>query len=46
LSSEYFGAETRRDHVAELLFFVLIIGIAAWPIISALVAVTRMVRNY
>jgi hypothetical protein len=46
LSSEYFGAETSRDYVAELLFFVLIIGIAAWPIISALVAVTRMVRNY
>jgi hypothetical protein len=46
LSSEYFGAETRRDHVAELLFFVLILGIAAWPIISALVAVTRLVRNY
>jgi hypothetical protein len=46
LSSEFFGAETRRDYLAELLFFILIMGIAAWPIISALVAVTRMVRNY
>jgi len=46
LSSEYFGAETSRDHIAELLFFILIIGIAAWPIIFALVAVTRLVRNY
>jgi hypothetical protein len=46
LSSELLGAERSRDHVAELLFFVLITGIAAWPIISMLMAVTRLVRNY
>jgi hypothetical protein len=46
LSSEFFAAETRRDYVAELLFFILITGIAAWPIISTIVAVTRLVRNY
>jgi hypothetical protein len=46
LSSEFFCAEASRDYVAELLFFILITGIAAWPIISALVAVTRLVRNY
>ena len=46
LSSEYLGAEASRDYVAELLFFVLIIGIAAWPLISMLIAVTRLVRNY
>jgi hypothetical protein len=46
LSSELLGAERSRDYVAELLFFVLITGIAAWPIISMLMAVTRLVRNY
>ena len=46
LSSEFFGAETARDYATELLLFALITGISAWPIISALVAVTRLVRNY
>ncbi|PYK40650.1 MAG: hypothetical protein DME60_07490 [Verrucomicrobia bacterium] len=46
LSSEVFGAETGRDYLIELLAFILIIGISAWPIISAMVAVTRLVRNY
>jgi hypothetical protein len=46
LSSEFFGAETSRDYIGELLFFILITGITAWPIISAIVAVTRLVRNY
>jgi hypothetical protein len=46
LSSEFFGAETSRDYIGELLFFILITGITAWPIISAIIAVTRLVRNY
>ena len=46
LSSEFFGAETSRDYFAELVFFILIAGIAAWPIISAIVAMIRMIRNY
>ncbi len=46
LSSEFFGTETSRDFFAELLFFILIAGLAAWPIISAIIAVTRLVRNY
>src|SRR5881296_1461067 len=46
LSSEFLGAERSRDYVAELLFFILITGIAAWPIMSMLVAVVRMIRNY
>jgi hypothetical protein len=46
LSSEFFGAETSRNYIAELFFFILITGILAWPIISAIVAVTRLVRNY
>ena|SRR5882757_10617625 len=46
LSSKFLGAETSRDYVAELLFFMLITGLAAWPIMSMLVAVIRMIRNY
>src|SRR5437588_13103684 len=46
LSSEFFGAETSRDYTAELLIFILITGIAAWPIVSMLIAVIRMIRNY
>jgi hypothetical protein len=46
LSSEFLGAETSRHYVAELLFFILITCLAAWPIISMLIAVVRMIRNY
>jgi len=46
LSSEFFGAETSRDYFAELLFFIVITGLAAWPIVSMLIAVIRMIRNY
>ena len=46
LSSEFFGAETSRGYIAELLLFILIVGIAAWPVMSMLIAVIRMIRNY
>ena len=46
LSSEFFASEIPRDYIAELFLFILITGIAAWPIISSMVAITRLVRNY
>jgi hypothetical protein len=46
LSTQFFATETPRDYIAELFFFILISGIAAWPIISSIVAITRLVRNY
>jgi hypothetical protein len=46
LSSEFLGGETSRDYLAELLFFIVITGIAAWPVMSMLIAVIRMIRNY
>jgi hypothetical protein len=46
LSSEFFGAEASRDYIAEFSIFMLMTGISAWPIISAVVAMTRLVRNY
>jgi hypothetical protein len=42
LSSEFFGAETSRDYIAELLFFILITGIAAWPVMSMLACLAWM----
>ena len=46
LSTEFLANETPRDYIAELFLFILITGIAAWPIISSMVAITRLVRNY
>jgi hypothetical protein len=46
LSSEFLGAERSRDYVAEFSFFILITGLAAWPVVSMLIAVIRMIRNY
>jgi hypothetical protein len=46
LSSEFFAAESSRDYIAELFFFILITGIAAWPVMSMLIAVIRLIRNY
>jgi hypothetical protein len=46
LSTEFFGTETRLDYVAEAVLFALFGGISAWPIVSMIVAVTRLVRNY
>jgi hypothetical protein len=46
LSREIFAVKTTRDYIAELLVFALVAGIVAWPVIAALHAITRMVRNY
>ena len=46
LSSEFLYAERSLDYVGELLFFIVITGLAAWPIMSMLIAVIRMIRNY
>ncbi len=42
ISSEFFGAEASRDYVAELLFFILITGTAAWPVMSMLACLAWM----
>lgn len=46
LSREIFAVKTARDYIAELFVFALIVAVVAWPLIAALHAVTRMVRNY
>ncbi|MDP9254749.1 MAG: hypothetical protein M3O66_07425 [Verrucomicrobiota bacterium] len=44
LSSEFLGAETRRDYLKEGIYFSLIVAVSAWPIISMIAALARMVR--
>ncbi len=44
LSSDFFGAEAGRNYVAELTVFSLITGVSAWPIISMIVALYRMIK--
>lgn len=46
LSREIFAVKTTGDYIAELFVFVVIGSVVAWPVIAALHAVTRMVRNY
>ena len=46
VSSEFFGAEAYRDYVTDFLVFTVIALATTWPIISMLVAVMRLVRNY
>jgi hypothetical protein len=44
LSNEFFGAETTRNYVAELLFFVIIVGVSAWPIVSMVRALAHLMK--
>jgi hypothetical protein len=46
LSAQFFAVEATRDFAFEFCLFSLIGGLAAWPIISMLIAVVRMIRNY
>lgn len=46
LSSEVFDRKTSGEYFAELFVFVVISGLVAWPVLSMLHAITRMVRNY
>jgi hypothetical protein len=46
LSSEFFGVEESRHYVAEFSAFTVLGLITAWPIMSMVVAVTRLLGNY
>ena len=46
LSTGFFGAEAKLNYATEFMLFSLITALSTWPVISMLVAVTRMVRNY
>jgi hypothetical protein len=42
LSNEFLGAETMRNYVAEVLFFAIIVGVSAWPIVSMVQAMAQL----
>jgi hypothetical protein len=44
LSNQFLGAETRRSYVAEFLFFVLIAGVSAWPIVPLVQALAQLTK--
>jgi len=44
LSNEFLGAETKRNYVAEVLFFAIIVGVSAWPIVSMVQALGHLIR--
>jgi hypothetical protein len=44
LSSEFLGAETSRNYVAEVLFFGIIVGVSAWPIVLMLQALGQLMK--
>jgi hypothetical protein len=46
LSSEFFGVEESRHYLAEFSAFTVLGLITAWPIMSMVVAVTRLLGNY
>ncbi|HEY6228223.1 MAG TPA: hypothetical protein VI282_13965 [Verrucomicrobiae bacterium] len=46
LSTGFFSNEARMDYATELFWFCIISALAAWPIISMLIAVVRYWRNY
>lgn len=44
LSKEFLGVETTRSYVAEVLFFAIIVGVSAWPIVSMAQALAQFVK--
>jgi hypothetical protein len=44
LSNEFLGAETKRNYVAEVLFFAIIVGVSAWPIVSMVQAMAQLAK--
>jgi hypothetical protein len=44
LSNEFLGAETTRSYVAEVLFFAVIVGVSAWPIVSMVQALGQLLK--
>ena len=44
LSSEFLSGETSRDYVKEIILFIVIAGVSAWPIFSMIRALARLVR--
>ena len=46
MSAEVLGPRTSAEYVRELIAFAAVAVLSAWPIVVAMHAITRMVRNY
>jgi len=44
LSNEFLGTETKRNYVVEVLFFAIIVGVSAWPIVAMVQALGHLIR--
>jgi hypothetical protein len=44
LSSEFLAAEMKRNYVLEALFFAIIVGVSAWPIVSMIQALSELMK--
>jgi hypothetical protein len=44
LSSEFLATEMKRDYVAEALFFAVLVGVSAWPMVSMAQAMAQLVK--
>jgi hypothetical protein len=44
VSNKFLGAETTRSYVAEVLFFAIIVGVSAWPIVSMVQALAQLMK--
>ena len=44
LSNKFLGAETTLSYVAEVVFFAIIVGVSAWPIVSMAQALARLIK--
>ena len=44
LSNEFLGAEKKLNYVAEVLFFAIIVGVSAWPIVAMVQALGHLIR--
>jgi hypothetical protein len=42
LSNEFMATEAKRNYVAEVLFFVVIVAVSAWPIVSMMHALAQL----
>jgi hypothetical protein len=44
LSNQFLGAETKRNYVAEVFFFAIIVAVSAWPIASMVQALSQLAK--
>jgi hypothetical protein len=44
LSSEFLGKETPRDYIKELMLFIIIVAVSAWPIALMLRALGELLK--